>query len=125
MRFYKLDGQQAILCDDLMEWALWLESADRRVSLDEFDGFTVSTVFLGLDHNHFGTGDPLLFETMVFCDDPEVDEPRGGGVRRYFTWAEAQDGHQQVVRTVKTELEMGFVDAADVLAKIMKTAWPV
>jgi hypothetical protein len=26
----------------------------------------ISTVFLGLDHRHFGDGPPLLFETMVF-----------------------------------------------------------
>jgi len=35
---------------------------------------TVSTVFLGIDHNWSRSGDPILFETMVFGldDDKEV-----------------------------------------------------
>lgn len=52
--------------DDLIEWAYRFENDDRRLVQEVVNGYTVSTVFLGIDHN-FGDGDsPLLFETMVF-----------------------------------------------------------
>ena len=85
---------------DLMEWAEWFETADRRVAATEIgvvgddDANRVSTVFLGLDHS-FETGPPLLFETMVFGGpmDQEMD--------RYTTWEEAEAGHLAMVNRVK------------------------
>lgn len=60
----------------------------------------VSTVFLSLDHAyHVGTekGPPLLFETMVF------GLPDGGEYQeRYSTWEEAEAGHKETVRRLKT-----------------------
>ena len=55
----------------------------------------VSTVFLGLNHNWFGTGPPILFETMVFGGllDGEMD--------RYATLADARAGHWAMVERVK------------------------
>lgn len=35
---YILDGHNAVPCDDLMRWAKWYETANRRVALDEKDG---------------------------------------------------------------------------------------
>ena len=40
----------------------------------------VSTVFLGINHQHYGDGPPLVFETMLFNDG----EPYGQG--RTSTW---------------------------------------
>ena len=54
---------------------------------------TVSTVFLGIDHN-FGEGKPLLFETMVFGG--KLDEE----TERYSTWEEAVEGHNHMVEKV-------------------------
>jgi len=52
--------------DDLVLWARWLETADRRVARAELpDGVEVSTVFLGFDHGFRG-GSPILYETMIF-----------------------------------------------------------
>lgn len=51
----------------------------------------ISTVWLGLNHN-FGSGTPLIFETMIFggaLDGSEI---------RYGTIQEARIGHQEMVR---------------------------
>ncbi len=66
-KHYILDGKTPVPVG-LMEWAEWFGRNDRSVAKDEFEGVVVSTVFLGLDHNFFGDGPPLLFETMVFTD---------------------------------------------------------
>lgn len=80
---------EAELCDDLVRWAQFFNDGNaRRVAFDHVgDGVEVSTVFLGIDHRRFGTGLPLLFETMIFGG--EYDET----CRRYSTRAEAQAGH--------------------------------
>lgn len=70
------------------------------------DGFVVSTVWLGLDHNHSDEGPPLIFETMVFqkkgWDDRESDDPDNIGMIdlacvRYSTLEQAKDGHEELV----------------------------
>jgi hypothetical protein len=75
---YILVGQTAVPCDDLLEWGAWLETADRTVGRTVVGPYEVSTVFLGLDHNHVYLimsemypdrkldTRPVLFETMVF-----------------------------------------------------------
>jgi hypothetical protein len=45
---------------------------------------------LCIDHR-FGSGPPLLFETMIFGE--EDDEYQ----KRYSTWKEAEEGHQIAV----------------------------
>jgi len=52
----------------------------------------ISTVFLGLDHNH-GPGAPILFETMLFWPGDESDED----MMRYHTLEEAEGYHQRWV----------------------------
>jgi hypothetical protein len=58
---------------------------------------TVSTVWLGLDHQ-FGGGPPLIFETMVFADDAGFEESE---CWRYTTEAEAVVGHNRVVMALQ------------------------
>ena len=59
------------------EWAAWVGDAYRTVkkTLVTVEGVdvTVSTVFLGLDHNWCNEGPPILWETMIF-----------GGVNDHF-----------------------------------------
>ena len=98
---YILDkNHQPVKCDDLMKWANWFENADRKVAKTIIDirlhnEISVSTVFLGLDHN-FGEGTPILFETMIFGGkfDQEMD--------RYSTWDEAVKGHEKMVAKAKS-----------------------
>jgi hypothetical protein len=98
---YILVGHEPVPEPDLFAWAAWFETADRHVALDTVGGYHVSTVFLGLDHNLFGDGPPLLFETMVF-------HLAGGGedldMERYTTWDEAVAGHARIVAALRAEI---------------------
>lgn len=90
---YVLKDRTPVPEQDTLTWALWFEDADRTVSKTQVnEDVCVSTVFLGLDHNHGLTGRPVLFETMVFGG--ELDEE----MRRYSTWNEAEEGHAYVVK---------------------------
>lgn len=80
---------------DVLTWAQWFETAkDERIvaRTDLRVGGYVSTVFLGLDHSFFGDGPRQLFETLVF------DGPHDGAGCRYATWAQAEAGHQALVK---------------------------
>lgn len=75
----------------------WAKSFDdttlKRVAYTTtWNGFHISTVWLGLDHQ-FGLGPPLIFETMVF--------PKFGfrqlDMARYSTEAQAISGHKAMV----------------------------
>jgi hypothetical protein len=100
---YILMGKLAIPEDDLMAWARWFETADRKVARTDLDyGFWVSTVFLGIDHA-IGRA-PRLYETMVFHEDDgrEVSIQNAEGehlllLDRYETWGEAEKGHAKIV----------------------------
>ena len=58
--------------------------------------YMVSTIFLGLDHNHFD-GEPLLFETMVFKGD-SMSELH---CERCSTHRQALKQHKEVIERVK------------------------
>lgn len=94
--YYTLTADRLpIPCFDLVEWGMWMEHADRLVAYDVFgegpDQYLVSTVFLGLDHDFFGRGNPLLFETAIFNEESGCEI-----VDRYTTWGEAAAGHERV-----------------------------
>lgn len=100
--YYKLEGMIPVPCINIIDWAIWFETADRHVALDKFDDVKVSTVFLGIDHNYEIGKPPLLFETMVFASKhPEIDEL----TERYTTWEEAVVGHNRIVEEVKESLQ--------------------
>jgi len=82
---------------DLIKWGQWFETAARVVRQETFDGVTVSTVFLSLDHN-FSHGKPLLFETMVFGGVHDQDQ------ERCSTWEEAEAMHEAIKAKVKAGL---------------------
>jgi hypothetical protein len=90
------DGHPPIAEPDLLKWGKWLEgsSAERGVDFTGNADQYVSTVFLALDHDFFGEGPPLLFETMVFGGAQD------GACYRYSTWEEAEAGHRAMCLTV-------------------------
>lgn len=102
---YKLDGHRAVLCESLGEWAEWFAVADRRVAETWIDDVRISTVFLGLDHNHVPGADPHLFETMVFVDGVTHQ------MRRYFIWEEAEAGHAEMNALIRAEMQAAQVRA--------------
>jgi hypothetical protein len=76
-------------------------SAQMRVALTKVGAYEVSTVWLGIDHNHWG-GRPILFETMVFAEGSTMDHH----CDRYHTEAEAIAGHENVVGMVRALSEV-------------------
>ena len=85
----------------LLKWAMWLEHShlskgkdNRIVQQDRVGGVSISTVFLGLDHN-FDDGPPVLWETMVFGGEHNQYQ------RRYASRDDAVIGHMEAVEIVK------------------------
>lgn len=95
MNHYLLDeNHKPYQVDDLFEWAHAFEKMDRHVAVWELGNIKVSTVFLGLNHNHGNFGPPILFETMVFGMDDDYQE-------RCCTWEQAKLMHDQAVQWVQ------------------------
>jgi hypothetical protein len=113
------DGHTPIHVRDTLTWANWFEKSTehRRVKLDKIGPVEVSTVFLGIDHNHArwlhnANNRPLLFETMAFVDvapdRQKAGEPSreswGDIQERCSTWAEAEAQHEAVCGAVRARL---------------------
>lgn len=95
---YILDAEGNPVAEpDLMAWARWLETADRHVAKDAIGEVSISTVFLGLDHS-FGSGAPVLFESMVFGGPLDQEQ------ERYCTRDEALAGHAALLARVRASL---------------------
>jgi hypothetical protein len=101
-----------------MEWARWFENVEnRRIRLTKVGPCLVSTVFLGLDQRfatEYGTGLPIVFETMAWEEDRHAEIHTEIGrvdfpVRDKFldiqercaTWDEAVAQHERVIGQVK------------------------
>lgn len=97
--FYYLKNDHTYEPCDLETWSEQFKFMDksRQVASESINGKHISTVWLGLNHNHF-LGKPLLFETMVF-------EGEEGDLTiycdRYSTWDEAVEGHNKAIEWVK------------------------
>lgn len=95
-----LDRYTPIECQDVLKWGRWLgETADRNVARNIIGDFLVSTIFLGANQR-LGEGVPILFETMVFCNNKLLDKYS----RRHLTWNEAVEGHQAVITLVEADI---------------------
>uniref|UniRef100_A0A6M3ISF8 Uncharacterized protein n=1 Tax=viral metagenome TaxID=1070528 RepID=A0A6M3ISF8_9ZZZZ len=93
-----------IVAVDLMVWAEWFEKVKKERIVKQTtlpNGKWVSTVFLGVDHNFGLSGRPLLFETMVFKSNNELNEI---DMDRYSTWEEAEYGHKEMVKKWKATI---------------------
>jgi hypothetical protein len=95
---YILVGHKPVEEPDVMKWGRWFNTADRRVGYTKHELFTVSTVFLGVDHNFSHHGPPTLFETMTFESGIQGVELEDGLFARYSSWEDAEMGHKAIVR---------------------------
>lgn len=113
---YILKNGIAMPTNSVEEWQKQICDVDsRRVAVTEIHHCTVSTVFLGLDHNFGCGGLPLLFETMVFSGEMSTDSIDNGrpvrfqedgsdqwlDMQRYSFIAEAIEGHHRTVRAIE------------------------
>lgn len=88
VQYFDRDGSPMTLT----EWAQSYETQRDKKRVAETtlnDGRLVSTVWLGIDHG-FGSGPPVIFETIVFSSRAEMNEL---DCDRYSTEAEALAGH--------------------------------
>jgi hypothetical protein len=91
MSYYDRDGQPL----ELREWSAKFEDKEyKRVALDAVGEASVSTVWLGLNHQ-WGDGPPLIFETMVFGGKHDEDQ------WRWSTEADALAGHERIVAALR------------------------
>ena len=116
---YILVDRVPVPVEDFMEWAQRFETQDeeRIVAQVTIGEVFVSTVFLGLDHN-WGTGPPLLFETMVFGGD--FDEYQ----YRYATGDDAVAGHGVAAGMVEHDRDhkanMSFEERQDEATRLIE-----
>jgi hypothetical protein len=100
---YVLKGFTPVPCPDLETWARQFEKIDSRIIRQEFVGslYWVSTVFLAIDHS-FGMSAPALFESAVVLNrHVEGEDPEWSVMERYSTYAEAVEGHENIVNRLK------------------------
>jgi hypothetical protein len=91
------DNGNAVVEPDSARFAEWFERSENRLLWrDELpNGVSVSTVFLGIDHNLSGRGPPVLWETMIFGG------PHDEYQERYTSSADAFKGHNAAVALAK------------------------
>jgi hypothetical protein len=89
-------------CRDLLKWAEWRgEHRAECVLFQDTVGDTfISTVFLSHDHDWFGEGPPILWETMIFNGPPGLEY----SMWRYRSKLKALEGHVRAVEEVKAAL---------------------
>jgi hypothetical protein len=102
--FYNRAGESI----SVTEWAAgfveeWAGFEDPQIALYEEDDVTISTVFMGINHQ-FGDGPPLIFETMIFGG------PLDDYCWRYSTEAEALAGHQGAIVQHREALVIAELD---------------
>lgn len=89
--YFDRDGQPM----EMMAWAVRFEDKEyQRVAQTSVGDATVSTVWLGLNHQ-WGDGPPLIFETMVFGG------PHDENQWRWSTDAAALAGHERIVAALR------------------------
>lgn len=89
---YVLDADNHVVEATLQEWGNFLESDARVIAYTEITSeCRISTIFIGIDHRMYGTGPPVLFETMVFGGP--LDQHQW----RYASYDDAQTGHKMAV----------------------------
>lgn len=96
--FYVLDEDgNAVPEPDTLTWGHRMELGGRIVGRTVLPtGHTISTVFLGLDHNFARQGPPILWETMIWTGSDE-DRLWLDYQERYTSRADAIAGHTRAI----------------------------
>jgi hypothetical protein len=97
--YYDWDGLPMMF----WEWAFKGEYLNKHVGDDIINGWCVSTIWLGINHNFFFKEPPIIFETMIFKEDENwpYHEDLEGYQERYSTYEEALKGHEKACEEIK------------------------
>ena len=114
-KLYYLVDRRPVAAASVEQWVELFRFSDpfSRVALAESPYFSISTVFLGIDHRHFGKGPPILFETLVSVRkerDETLEEALSldGHMVRYSSWDDAEAGHMALLRRISALLPDGI-----------------
>lgn len=101
-RYYDREGNSL----ESEAWVLLYERMDYRCIRSSNIGaaYRASTLWLGIDHNLFEAGPPLIFATFLLCRPDPGHAPHWTRLEayttRYTTERRARDGHDAMVRMV-------------------------
>jgi len=91
--FYDRKGQPISRDEFVLQW----QPDTQIVARFQDERILISTVWLGIDHQ-FGVGKPLIFETMVFVNDPAAVDPKYDNLQwRWHTEEQAKEAHDIIV----------------------------
>ena len=95
--YYTLKGKTPVKVASVTEWGQWMEShaETRQLANNMIGKCRVSTVFLGVDHSLSRDDEPVLFETMVFCEGRKHRHDQEQ--ERYHTFDDAMEGHEAMI----------------------------
>ena len=98
--YFKLDGKTPVKITQKEYMILISKNDTHTIQKTIINNFSkqycwISTIFLGVDPSCPEDEEPILFETMIF--DGALDRVS----RRYISWDEAMDGHQEAIDMVK------------------------
>ncbi|MBV9577765.1 MAG: hypothetical protein JO057_04150 [Chloroflexi bacterium] len=98
LRRYVLDDEDnPVRQDDPQIWKAFMQDGRRRrVAFDEAGKWTVTTLFMGIDHDLVGNGPPVLWKTSVVGP-----QPWGGFSCWYSSRWKALSQHDQVAEAVR------------------------
>jgi hypothetical protein len=80
---------------DLLTWAKWFGTAERFICAETIAQNSVSTIFLGIDHNWNPHGPPILWETMTFGAKLDNHQDQCAGSKE-----QAEAMHERMVKRV-------------------------
>ena len=79
--YYKLVGRTVVATE--LDEIITSKDIGNRVALSKLVDCEVSTIFLAINHNFLGGGEPILFETMVFGGEYDGSCHRYPGRKKY------------------------------------------
>ena len=115
-KYYILTPDHKIkVVNTVEEWAEQFENESRTVCRTAVGDYTVSTVFLGIDHNYHSDGPPILFECMIFKTMEADPGKRWEGKyedfqERYATYKEAMARHKDIILRLKAGYPLYDID---------------
>jgi hypothetical protein len=87
--YYDMQGKP------MSTWDFLNDFNERHIALDVINGYRISTVWMGIDHNFFRKGLPVIFETMIFKEDGAEGDDLAGYQDRYCLKELALEGHRK------------------------------
>lgn len=94
--YFILKDKEVVPVKDVIEWATQHEKVNKVIKQTDIRNYFISTIFLGINYNLFGDK-PVVFETMIFKDEKSFC------VKRWSTYQEAEDGHEEACEKVINE----------------------